>query len=166
MKPLEIEVQKTTKQFLDNYSKHDLAGIVVRELLKSKGFIVIPYGEDRRFERIWEAGEDRPNALIWKKGAQLIFIDWKGHETRKWILNERAYNSYVDYGAEFNLPVFCIWLVIPERKLFYARLPFRSPKQEFMPHDQNYVIEASDWEIRDIDNLFDELGLEKQGRLT
>lgn len=160
MEPLDFEVKKTTEQFLKNYSKHDLAKKVIEEIMRKRHINIVPVGEDRRHKREWESGEDRPDGLLEKEGKRLALIDWKGHMTKEWMLNERAYYSYIAYSERQGLLMYCIWLLIPRRQLFYARLPFKKPIRKLMRHDMNWIIAAEEREVHTISELFRELGID------
>ena len=49
-----------------------------------------------------------------------------------------------------------------DKDIYYARIPFQNPTEDFMPHDSNYVIKAPESEVRHIENLLEELSLFKQ----
>lgn len=161
MKSLETEPIKTGEQFRDNYKKHDLARDIVLAYMKQRHIKVIDYGDDRREERVWEAGKDKPDAIIWHPELQLAFVDWKGHKDDKWMLNERAYDSYIRYSENYEIPIYCLWVILSSEKIYYAKLPFQNPQYDFMPHDGNNVVKANDEEVYHIDKLIKELSLFK-----
>ena len=109
LKTLDFVPKKTAAEFKDNYAMHDIAGDIIRAYMKQRHIKVIDYADDKRDVRVWEAGYDKPDAIIWNPELQLAFIDWKGHNTRTWILNQRAYNSYIRYSEKYQIPIFCIW---------------------------------------------------------
>lgn len=153
MRPLEFDPVKTTEQFLNNYEKHDRAVEIVGERLRLAGFVVLPYGPDRRAERTW--GDDRPDLLIWKNGYRLSFADVKGRSKDQWMVNERAYKAYVNYSRDFGLPMACIWVNLATGHSYYAMVPFATPVLDQMPHDRNRVVKTE--EVLPLDELEKEL---------
>jgi hypothetical protein len=108
MKPKDFEVKKTQNQFLRNYSLHDNAQRIGEEILSRMGYTTIPFGEDRRHESVWEAGEDKPDCcvtLLNDKSNILCLLDWKGKKSDGYRINERAYNSYINISKEINKKV-------------------------------------------------------------
>jgi len=142
MKVLDFEPKKTTAQFLDNYKKHDIALRKVTTYFQQRRFTVIHYGLDKRNERIW--GDDRPDLLIWRNGYWLAFIDCKGHSEDTWFINERAYNTYLDYSRLYQIPIVCIWVNLTTGSMQYAEIPFDKPIHDYMPHDRNNVVKTQD----------------------
>jgi hypothetical protein len=80
------------------------------DMLRKNGFDPIPFGEDRRTERVWEVGKDKPDRKIVKAGREIALLDWKGKSKDYWMINQRAYNAYLEWGAKLRLPVYvAIW---------------------------------------------------------
>lgn len=162
MKELDFQPKKTTSQFLDNYKKHDEAGRIVRAFFENHHIKVIDYGEDRRNENVWERGKDRPDAIIWNPQIQLAFIDWKGHNDHRWLLNQRAYNSYLAFSEKYGIPIFVLWVYIPDGTIYYAKLPFKDLKVDFLRHDDNRTVSAGLRDVLGINTLLKELSFFKQ----
>ncbi len=79
-------------------------------MLRKNGFDPVPFGEDRRNERVWEMGKDKPDRKILKNGREIALVDWKGKSKDYWMINERAYNGYLEWSNKLKLPVYvAIW---------------------------------------------------------
>ncbi len=114
---------KEEKKFLENYDLSDRAAAIGDALLRQNGLEPLSFGEDRRNERVWEAGKDKPDRRILKSGREIALLDWKGKSKDHWMINERAYNGYVEWGVKLNLPVYvAIWSFQGEKGRF-IRLP-------------------------------------------
>ena len=110
MKKLGFDVVKSKEKFLENYELSDQAAEKGDALLRKSGLKPIPFGEDRRNEKVWEAGEDKPDRKILKNGREIALLDWKGKTKDYWMINERAYDGYLEWGTKLNLPVYvAIW---------------------------------------------------------
>lgn len=110
MKDLDFKVIKDENKFLENYDLSDRAAAIGDALLRKNGLEPIPFGEDRRHERVWEAGKDKPDRKIMKDGREIALLDWKGKSKDYWMVNERAYNGYLDWSNKLKLPVYvAIW---------------------------------------------------------
>jgi len=80
------------------------------DMLRKNGFDPVPFGEDRRNERVWEVGMDKPDRKIVKTGREIALLDWKGKSGDYWMINQRAYNAYLEWGLKLKLPVYvAIW---------------------------------------------------------
>jgi len=157
MKSLDFPVKKTKGFFLRNYSISDKAAQRGDELLKSEGLETIPFGEDRRYEKVWEAGKDKPDRIIRKDGRDIALLDWKGKKKDDWMINERAYNSYLEWGAKLGLPVYvAIWSEASDDGKF-IKLPAKSLTKKTMWHDLNPVVVFSTEEMKGWKDLPDEL---------
>lgn len=153
MRQLDFEPIKSTEEFRKNYQMHDKALGILKSYLRQRNFIIINYGPDRRNERVW--GDDKPDLIIWQNGYWLAFIDCKGHSSDKWMLNERAYNTYLNYSKIYQIPIICAWVNLISGYIFYDDIPFKKPLQDFMPHDFNKVIKTEN--AKHIDNLIKHL---------
>jgi len=110
VKDLDFQVIKDENKFLDNYDLSDRAAAIGDALLRKNGLEPIPYGEDRRHEHVWEAGKDKPDRKILKGGREIALLDWKGKSKDYWMVNERAYNGYLEWSEKLRLPVYvAIW---------------------------------------------------------
>jgi len=90
---LDFNSVKTKSKFLENYRLSDKAARMGDELLKANGLEPVPFGEDRRNERVWEAGKDKPDRKVLSGGRAVALVDWKGKSKDYWMINERAYKG-------------------------------------------------------------------------
>ena len=110
LKKLEFDPVKSKRRFLENYELSDRAARMGDEMLWKNGFDPVPFGEDRRNERVWEEGRDKPDRKILKNGREIALVDWKGKSKDYWMINERAYNGYLGWSSKLKLPVYvAIW---------------------------------------------------------
>lgn len=110
MKKLDFSPQKSTEDFRKNYKLHDLAEYHGKNLLSQWGVDFIDYGKDRRYERVWEKGEDKPDIIAQYSNMQFL-IDWKGKNKETFWVNKRAIDSYNIWSKKLNLPVVIIFFV-------------------------------------------------------
>ena len=110
MRELDFDPIKTKRNFLENYELSDRAAQMGDEMLRKNGFTPVPFGEDRRNERVWEVGKDKPDRKILKDSREIALVDWKGKSKDYWMINERAYNGYLKWSSKLRLPVYvAIW---------------------------------------------------------
>ena len=110
VKKLDFEPVKSKRRFLENYELSDQAAQMGDNMLRKHGFDPVPFGEDRRNERVWEMGKDKPDRKILKNGREIALVDWKGKSKDYWMINERAYTGYLEWSSSLKLPVFvAIW---------------------------------------------------------
>jgi len=110
VKDLKFDPLKSEEKFLENYRLSDRAAEMGDEMLRKNGFDSVPFGEDRRNERVWEVGEDRPDRKVLRDGREIALVDWKGKSKDYWMINERAYNGYLKWSNKLGLPVYvAIW---------------------------------------------------------
>ncbi len=156
MKKLDFQVIKDNQKFQENYKLSDKAAAMGDKLLREHGLEVVPFGEDRRNERVWEAGKDRPDRRILKNGKEIALLDWKGKSKDYWMINERAYNGYLEWGVKLHLPVYvAIWSFGSNQGKF-IRLPAGrvSKKTEW---DKNAVVVFDPKDMKPWDELPAEL---------
>jgi|GEM_PF-614425 hypothetical protein len=110
MKELDFNPYKTGKEFRNNYKLHDLAENHGKNLLIQWGFSFSEFGGDKRFEKVWEKGNDKPDLVISYKGRRAL-IDWKGKHKPTWLINKRAYQAYNNWMEKLNIPVFVAFFV-------------------------------------------------------
>ncbi len=115
LKKLEFRPSKSKDDFRNNYRLHDLAEFHGKNLLTQWGIEFVEFGKDKRYERVWEKGEDKPD-LVLKFKNHRAFLDWKGKHKSKWLVNERAINSYQQWSKKYNIPVIIAFLVFDESK--------------------------------------------------
>jgi hypothetical protein len=145
MEDLNFQPHKSKEEFRKNYKLHDLAEQFGKNLLIQWGIKFDIFGKDRRYEKVWEGGKDKPDLIISYKGKEAL-LDWKGKHTSKWLMNERAYNSYLDWKNKMNMPVFVVFFLFNEKEsLMDSRLaaigihkPQQSKEKEW---DKNKTVE-------------------------
>jgi len=115
MKELDFKPHKSKEEFRNNYKLHDLAEQLGKNLLIQWGIRFDIFGKDRRYERVWEKGKEKPDLIISYKGKDAL-LDWKGKHTSKWIMNERAYKAYLDWKNKINMPVFVAFFLFDEKE--------------------------------------------------
>jgi hypothetical protein len=69
---------KTKSFFLPNHSLSDRSAHRDDEMLRSNGLETVPFGEGRRFEKVWETGRGKPDCIIRRDGREIALLDWKG----------------------------------------------------------------------------------------
>lgn len=148
MKELDFRPHKSTKEFRNNYRLHDIAEVCGKNLLTQWGIKFDLFGKDKRSEKVWEQGKDKPDLIISYKGKDAL-LDWKGKHSSKWLMNERAYNAYLDWSNKMKLPVFIAFFLfdknedLKETRLTVVgiHMPKSSSKREW---DKNKTIEFDD----------------------
>ena len=110
MKSLNFQPAKTKEDFRKNYKLHDLAEYHGKNLFAQWGIDFKDYGKDRRFERVWEKGEDKPDIIAEYNGIKFL-IDWKGKSKEAFWVNKRAVESYKSWSKKLDLEVvICFFL--------------------------------------------------------
>lgn len=146
MKKLEIDPFKSKEAFRKNYELHDKAANYGEELLTQWGFNFQEFGRDKRYERVWEKGEDKPDLILIYGNRNIAFLDWKAKRTPKLIINKRAYDAYKVWMEKFNLPVLIVFCFFNKEEkiekfefvnLLYAKVSHKSEKV----WDKNMVVE-------------------------
>ncbi len=117
MEEKNFNVIKTEEQFLSNYNLHDLAKKAGEEILKAKCYSTEIFGEDRRHENLWEAGQDKPDCFIIDKNKNRIcLLDWKGKKSKGYRLNKRAFNSYLKISIQTKLQILAAMAFFDDNK--------------------------------------------------
>jgi len=75
MKELDFRPAKSKEEFRSNYKLHDLSEQVGKNLLVQWGFDFKTLGEDKRYQKLWEKGEDKPDIILTSKGKSAL-LDW------------------------------------------------------------------------------------------
>lgn len=114
MKELDFRPAKSKEEFRSNYKLHDLSEQVGKNLLVQWGFEFKVFGEDKRYEKLWEKGEDKPDIILTVKEKKVL-LDWKGKRTRTFLVNERAVKSYERWKYNLNMPVIVAFLIFDEQ---------------------------------------------------
>ena len=104
MKELDFDPSKSTEDFRKNYKLHDLAEFHGKNLLTQWGIVFKDFGKDKRYQKVWEKGEDKPDIIIEYKG-KFVLLDWKGKRGDRWLVNERAINAYKKWSDKLNATV-------------------------------------------------------------
>ena len=104
MKALDFKPHKSTEEFRNNYKLHDLAEECGKNLLIQWGISFEIFGKDRRYEKVWEKGKDKPDLIISYKGKEAL-LDWKGKHASKWLMNERAHKAYLEWKDKMKMRV-------------------------------------------------------------
>ncbi len=115
MKNLNFTPSKTKREFHKNYKLHDMAEFYGKNLLVQWGIDFKEFGGDKRFNRVWEKGEDKPDIIISYKNKSAL-LDWKGKHKKGWIVNKRAIKSYEKWSGKLKLPVLIAFFVFDENK--------------------------------------------------
>ena len=110
MEELNFKPYKSKEKFRSNYKLHDLAEAAGKNLLVHWGIDFKPFGEDNRFTRVWEKGEDKPDIIISYQGKE-AFLDWKGKHSEKWLMNKRAAIAYQHWADKFSIPIFICYVI-------------------------------------------------------
>ncbi len=148
MEQLDFKPAKSTKNFRDNYKLHDMAENAGKDLLIQWGISFKKFGDDRRFEKLWEKGEDKPDLIITYKTKSAL-LDWKGKHSNKWIANERAVKSYEKWQQSFKTPMLICFLVfdnfgmVSERRFAVINLHAYSVNKK-KQWDKNKTVEFKD----------------------
>lgn len=115
MKKLDFNPSKSKSDFRKNYKLHDVAEFHGKNLLTQWGFKCTEFGKDKRYERVWEKGEDKPDLIISYKDKSAL-LDWKGKRGSTWLVNERAISSYEKWREEFKLTMIVAFFVIDDER--------------------------------------------------
>jgi len=110
MKSLDFQPAKSKENFRNNYRLHDLAEYHGKNLLLQWGIDFKDFGDDRRYEKVWEKGKDKPDLAAEYKNKQFL-IDWKGKSKNEFWVNKRAAESYITWSKELNLPVLICFFI-------------------------------------------------------
>lgn len=148
MEKLEFQPAKSKNDFRKNYLLHDLAESAGKNLLIQWDIDFKDFGEDRRYERVWEKGTDKPDTII-KIDNIKAFIDWKGKHKPKWKVNKRAVKAYEQWGEKFNMPVIIVFFMFNKNKdIIDRRFAFLGKHQyhnsSSKAWDKNETVEFTD----------------------
>ncbi len=145
MKPLDFKPEKSEEAFRDNYKLHDIAENIGKSLLIQWGFTFENFGEDKRFEKLWEKGDDKPDIILHYNNKSAL-LDWKSKKTAGYLVNERAIKSYEKWQKELKMPVIIAFFVFDDlHKLLerhFAILPLHKYRLITQKQwDKNFTIE-------------------------
>ena len=113
MKALNFQPAKSKDDFRRNYKLHDLAEYHGKNLFQQWGIEFKEFGKDRRFEKVWEKGKDKPDIIAEFNNIKFL-IDWKGKKKKSYWVNKRAINSYKNWGEKLNCKVLVCFFVFNE----------------------------------------------------
>lgn len=116
MKKLNFQPAKTKADFRNNYKLHDFAEYHGKNLFFQWGIDFNDYGKDRRYERVWEKGEDMPDIIAEYKEIKFL-IDWKGKSKKGFWVNKRAIDSYHNWSDKLSLPVVVVFFLFENNSL-------------------------------------------------
>lgn len=150
MEELNFEPKKSKKSFHANYSLHDAAAKAGCNLLVQWGVEFKDFGEDKRFQKVWEKGKDKPDLIITLRGKTAL-LDWKGKKKDyKWI-NKRAAESYLEWSRDMNMPVVICFFSFDEKFILLSR------HFAILPHHKFHAVENKAWDKNEVvafdDNL-------------
>lgn len=145
MDKLDFNPAKSGQDFRKNYKLHDMAELAGKNLLTQWGVSFKDFGEDNRYKKVWEKGEDKPDVIISYKGKSAL-LDWKGKRKPFWMLNKRAITAYEKWKDIYSLPIIISFFVFDESNNLierrFAYLPFHqytvSAKRQW---DKNETVE-------------------------
>ncbi|MEE9431813.1 MAG: hypothetical protein V3V16_12270 [Melioribacteraceae bacterium] len=120
MKTLNFKPAKTKNDFRKNYKLHDLAEYHGKNLFSQWGIDFNEFGKDRRYEKVWEKGKDKPDILANYLGIEFL-IDWKGKRKPGWWVNKRAVESYKGWSEKLNLKMVICYFVFNESNALQER---------------------------------------------
>ena len=135
MKELDFHPAKSKEEFRSNYKLHDLAERAGKNLLVQWAIDFKMFGEDKRYEKLWEKGEDKPDVIINYKGKQAL-LDWKGKHSKTFLVNTRAIKSYERWQIKFNIPVIIAFIVFDENNNLIDRRFAFLPVHEFVESEK------------------------------
>ena len=110
MEELDFNPSKSTEDFRKNYKLHDLAEFNGKNLLTQWGINFKEFGSDKRYQKVWEKGADKPDLIVEYKENKAL-LDWKGKRSPKWLVNERAVSSYLEWSQKFHIPILIVFFV-------------------------------------------------------
>ena len=144
MKNLNFQPAKSKENFRNNYKLHDLAEYHGKNLLLQWGIDFKDFWDDRRYEKVWEKGKDKPDLAAEYNNKQFL-IDWKGKTKDEYWVNKRAVESYITWSKELDLPVLiCFFIFDQQNQLYDRRFASLSTHQyrtiENKAWDKNYVV--------------------------
>lgn len=148
MKKLDFNPHKTKKDFRKNYKLHDVAEKIGKNLLVQWGIDFEDFGQDKRYERLWEKGKDKPDVLL-KINNKKILLDWKSKHKSLWLLNKRAYEAYREWSDKLSMKVVIAFFVLDEhnnlrQRKFAIINEHKSKESEGKQWDKNKTIQFTD----------------------
>ena len=135
MKALTFDPTKSEEEFRKNYKLHDLAEYHGKNLFFQWGIEFKDFGKDRRYEKFWEKGKDRPD-IVAEYNDYRFLIDWKSKSKESFWVNKRAVDSYLIWSNKLNLEVvICFFLFDKNKQLTDRRFALLS-KHKFQTDEK------------------------------
>ena len=120
MKELNFNPAKSKEKFRQNYKLHDFAEYHGKNLLFQWGIDFKDYGSDRRYEKVWEKGEDKPDIIAQFNNISFL-IDWKSKAKEAYWINKRAIESYKNWSKKLNLEVIICFFIFDKKNMLLER---------------------------------------------
>jgi hypothetical protein len=117
MQSLDFKPVKSKTDFRKNYKLHDAAEQLGKNLLIQWGIKFETFGEDKRLEKVWEKGNDKPDLIITYKG-KMALLDWKAKHKPVWLANKRAVQSYEKWMKLKNLNALIVFFLFNDNDEF------------------------------------------------
>lgn len=143
MKELNFQPAKSTNRFRKNYKLHDLAEYHGKNLLFQWGIDFKDYGKDRRYEKVWEKGEDKPDIIAQYKNISFL-IDWKSKTKEAYWINRRAIDSYTNWSKKLNLEVIICFFIFDNKHVLVER------KFALVSKHKYHVIKNKAWDKNEV----------------
>ena len=150
MKDLDFQPAKSKEDFRKNYKLHDLAEYHGKNLLLQWGIDFKDFGSDRRYEKVWEKGKDKPDLAAEYNNRQFL-IDWKGKSKDGFWVNKRAVESYITWSKKLNLPALICFFIFDH----YNQINDR--RFALLTTHQNKTIDDKAWDKNDVVKFEDNL---------
>jgi hypothetical protein len=112
---LDFDPQKSKEEFKKNYRLHDRAETYLKNLFIQWGIKYSSFGKDKRNERVWENGRDKPDLLIKYKGKKAL-LELKSKHDPVWLINKRAIEAYEEWKKKLKFPLFIVFFVFNQRE--------------------------------------------------
>ncbi len=145
MEKLEFDPKKSERSFRKNYSLHDKAAEIGCSLLIKWAIDFKEFGEDKRYKKLWEKGEDKPDVLVETKFGKAL-LDWKAKHGKHFLINKRAFNAYQQWMDKLSVPVFVAFFLFNKNSTLIdrriARIDLHTPKDcPDVQWDKNKTVE-------------------------
>jgi hypothetical protein len=87
-------------------------------------FDIVRFGEDARYQRLGEAGHDKPNAVVMRGGKPVALLDWKAKSSPQWWMNNRAFQAYLEWEKRWQVSVLVAFALFDIRKRKLVKFRF------------------------------------------
>ncbi|MCB9208471.1 MAG: hypothetical protein H6609_03755 [Ignavibacteriales bacterium] len=143
MKTLDFKPKKSKEDFRKNYKLHDLAEYHGKNLLTQWGIDFHDFGKDKRYEKVWEKGEDKPDIIAELNGKKFL-IDWKGKTKEVFWVNKRAIDSYLNWSNKLQIPIIICFF------LFDKNFQLTDRRFALVGHHKHEIISDKAWDKNDV----------------